>query len=62
MSTPYDYYPACLYAIQQLGQGYTLTQACNASMNWSLRFGSFAQYRRNKATVMLAALQACVSV
>ena len=31
MSTPYDYYPACLYAIQQLGQGYTLTQACNAA-------------------------------
>mgnify|MGYP001546060075 FL=1 len=31
MSTPYDYYPACLYAIQQLGPGYTLTQACNAA-------------------------------
>jgi len=29
MSTPYDYYPAVLYAIQELGQGYTLSQACD---------------------------------
>lgn len=29
MSTPYDYYPAVLYAINELGQGHTLSQACD---------------------------------
>lgn len=31
MSTPYDYYPAVLYALDLISQGHTPTQACDAS-------------------------------
>lgn len=31
MSLPYDYYPAVLYALNLLGQGHTLTAACDQS-------------------------------
>lgn len=29
MSLPYDYYPAVLYALNEIGQGRTLTDACD---------------------------------
>ncbi len=31
MSLPYDYYPAVLYALNLIGQGHTLTSACDQS-------------------------------
>lgn len=31
MSTPYDYYPAVLYAIDRLAEGRTMTAACDAA-------------------------------
>lgn len=44
MTTPYDYYPAVLYAIDLISQGHTLTKACDLS---NLPIGTFHRYIKN---------------
>jgi len=41
MALPYDYYPAVLYAIDQIGQGNTLTEACDKANISVLVFKSY---------------------
>tara|TARA_R100000687_G_scaffold78310_1_gene71590 strand:+ start:916 stop:1392 length:477 start_codon:yes stop_codon:yes gene_type:complete len=48
VSLPYDYYPAVLHAINVLGQGNTLTEACDQS---NIEVATFNRYIRNDETL-----------
>lgn len=48
MALPYDYYPAVLYAINVLGQGNTLTEACDQA---NIEVPTFKRYVENDATL-----------
>lgn len=48
MSTPYDYYPAVLYAINALGQGRTLSDACDQA---NITVQTFRSYVSNDPTL-----------
>lgn len=52
MSVPYDYYPAVLYAIDLISQGYTKTAACDKS---NISIPTFESYinRDEQLSVML---------
>jgi len=43
MSLPYDYYPAVLYALNLIGQGHTLTSACDQSNITTQVFDSYVK-------------------
>lgn len=46
MSLSYDYYPAVLYALDQIGQGRTLTDACDVS---NINVATFDRYVKANA-------------
>lgn len=46
MSLAYDYYPAILYAIEQISQGQTLTKACDVS---NIGIGTFKNWIKDSA-------------
>lgn len=48
MSLPYDYYPAVLYAINEFGQGRTLTEACDLA---NIEIPTFKKYVDNDPTL-----------
>lgn len=48
MALPYDYYPAVLYAINVLGQGNTLTEACDQA---NIEVPTFKRYLANDPTL-----------
>lgn len=57
MSLPYDYYPAVLYAIEQVGQGRSMTEACGMANISIPTFKRYTQANKDLGDMFIEAEQ-----